>query len=606
MKAKSREQFHIKPELINCMKKGYKPKSIFKDAFAGLMVALVALPLNLAMGHRQSYDGFSYAIQIGLWSAIVGGLLLSIFGGTRFSIGGPTAPFITIIVVLIGTAGQSMHNVFFATAIAGVLLIIASLLKAGKLLKYVAHPVFMGICLGIGVALLFNLLSDMGLTLATHTPLTESMDLVSPFLSRLTRTVMGIPQFSLYNFVVGLTAAVLVYMLPKIHKKIPAIIVAIAVATGVGFLMGLTNSNTDLLRPNLINGGDTIDNAFNYHFINFGRINFSSPFIYLFAIAIAMIASLEGMMSSSAVEKISGIKFNPNTELFGHGVANLGSGLAGGLPITAAMARTNLNYENGAKSNFAGIFQALFLLVFYVALMPVMRFIPVAALVSPLVKVAIATSFYPLVVRMLRFSKRDSSILIVTGLITIIFGVHFGVIVGIAFAYAINAKRFKNKLEMKTAPIKETPVTTITKHFRNAQFDKKIALDNDIKAFIQSTFSTTDVLLTSDNPDLESLRNAKPISEDVPVKSQTIYLSGSLFFVNINKVIEKATQIFMRNDEVVLDMQNVKDIDGTVAERLSKLTVAAAKNQKRLAVINMFPASEQLYIKAFSYIIKKW
>jgi len=566
MKNKFFRPQELKPELLNAFK-GYKAKFILNDLFAGLMVALVALPLNLAMGYRQTPEGFNYALQIGLWTAIVGGVLLSIFGGTKFSVGGPTAPFIAIIVILIGSFSTNdnfiaMQGVFFTVALAGVILIVAGLLKAGKLLKFISYPALIGICLGIGVALLFNLVSDLGLTLAPHTDLTRSMDTFSPFISRLIRTGAGITQFSVSSFIIGGFAVALVYLLPKIPKvgkKLPSMIIAIAAATGLSLLLRI--AETPHLQPITIGSHfGELDPAWNWHYLQWSQLRaiIATPTIYLFAFAIAIVAMLEGMTSATAVENISGIKFNKNQEIIGHGIANLGSGILGGLPITAAMARTNLNYESGAKSNLAGIFQAIFLLLFYVLLLQFMGVIPLAALTAPLVKVAISTSFYPVVVKLLRFTKRDTSILIVTGLVTIIFGVHFGVIAGVGLSFLVNIKSFKDKLVITETDVKEVP------------------------NFIC--------------PETETETTIKALK-----------IQGTVFFANAHKVIKKIAAEIENADKLVLDLSATNSVDATVAERLAKLTKALTRNNKELILLNANDRIDNLYSKANNmlYPVKK-
>jgi len=552
----------IKPELLNSVK-GYKPRKLFNDMLAGLMVALVALPLNLAMGTRQTpgENYFAYAIQIGLWAAIVGGILLSMFGGTKYSIGGPTAPFITIIVILLAATGNNMHNVFLATMLAGIILMIAGILRAGRALKFVSYPVVIGICLGIGITLLFNLLSDLGFVLADHTDLTRSIDSISPFISRLMRTGMGLAEFSVSSLLIGGFAVALTYILPKVHKKIPAIIVAIAAATGLSFIFRATN--VEWLQPiTIYSRHGSPAPAWGAHLIQFPQVSWASPQLYLFAIAIAVVATLEGMMSSTAVENISGVKFNPNAEIFGHGVANFGSGLFGGLPVTAAMARTNLNYENGAKSNLAGIFQSLFLLIFYVALMQFIGPIPLAALIAPLVKVAITTSFFPKVARLIRFNRRCAITILATGLITVIFGVHFGVIAGVGASFLTNIKSIKTGLTITEIPFEQMAnYKTFDEHFE-AELEK---------------------------PTIKVLK-----------------IEGTVFFANVYKLVNRIKELMQNADEVILDMEKATNIDATVGEQLSKLTKIYAKNGKRLTMHNICPETKKQYEMAFRYLVKGW
>jgi len=659
-------QLDLKPELLNCMKT-YKPKFIFKDMFAGLMVALVALPLNLAMGTRQTYDDFQFALQIGLWAAIVGGILLSLFGGTRFSIGGPTAPFIAVIAIFWTIPGFGMAELFFTTALAGVILIIAGLAKAGKLLKFISYPALIGICLGIGVALLFNLLSDLGFALGPA-ELTNSIEGVSPFLARIIRTggglsrgirgvgerylSYGVPNpdfhhgFSVASFILGTVAVLLVYLLPKIHKKIPSLIVAIAVTTGLSFVLTAISRATgaEWIRPILIGERFDVQPAWGEHYIRFGQINFGFWQIYVFAFAIAIIAALEGMTSATAVSNVSGIKYNANSEILGHGVANLGSGLLGGLPITAAMARTNLNYAEGAKSNFAGVFQAIFLLIFYAALLQFMGVVPIAALLAPLVKVAISTSFYPLVVSLFKFTKRDAAILAVSGGVVIFFGVHFGVLAGIAISFIVNIKSYKDKLVITEVEIDEVKgceklkllqekseeyckcVTCAAETTEIAVAEKGQTTDGiDTKGYkprgsaaehdaagvgVQGSalqFNTLYIDTATVNTTTTDSENT--IEEDEPLTPPTkkiFHVKGTVFFANAHKLEEKIHAAFETVDEVILDMEETNSVDATVVERLSKLTKNVSRLNKRLTLHNYSEDIGRLYNLAYTHVVKSW
>jgi len=514
-----------------------------------------------------------------------------------------------------------MHNIFFATALAGVILMIAGLLGAGKLLKFVSYPALIGICLGIGIALLFNLLSDMGLMLGPATDLTRQIDRISPFIARLIRTGTGFQYFTssrnITNLIAGVVAATLVFVLPKINKKIPSILVAIAVSTGVAYLLGLAtgggNGVGGFLEPWTIYrhlGYVSPEPAWGTHLIRFGDINwagFGGVSTIMFAFAIAIIAALEGSMSATTVENISKIKYHTNTELFGHGVANLGSGLLGGLPITAAMARTNLNYENGAKSPLAGIFQALYLLLFYALLMPFMRFIPIAALVAPLLKVAITTSFFPLVAKLLRFSKRDASILATTGLITIIFGVHFGVIAGIATSFIVNIPSYKRKLEM----VELDENGNIIEEIASVATDTLIATsDENSEAIVTDSrdYKETPALIDEIPSSATVLcdHQQEPKCKDASVVTRVLQVRGAVFFANAHKLVDKVKVMLQHCDEVLVDFKETHSIDATVAERLAKVMKAAAKADKHVAIINPDAKMKHICFLTFCHVIKKW
>jgi len=238
--------------------------------------------------------------------------------------------------------------------------------------------------------------------------------------------------------------------------------------------------------------------------------------------------------------------------------------LLGGLPITAAMARTNLNYANGAKSNFAGIFQCLFLLLFYLVLMPFIGIVPVAALIAPLVKVAIATSFFPLVYRLIRSStKRDSAQLAITAIIAIIFGVHFGIIAGIASSFIVNSKIMKDKLLIEEICFKDIPNID--------NFDEKFE------------------------------------KEENPPNIRAFKIKGSIYFANLHKILNKMYDALKDGaDEIILDLSETNSIDATVVEKISKYTKSLAKQGKRLRVFNANEKTKKLLEMGFNYIIVKW
>ncbi len=526
----------MKPELLISLK-GYKKKYLFSDLTAGLLVAIIALPLSVAMGIQSGVSA-----QSGLISAIVGGFFIALLSGSRFSIGGPSATFITLTITYLAAYG--MIGMQLITIMAGVILIVSGFLKVGKILRFVPFPIVIGFTAGIGVILLVGQAKDfLGLT--------PSEPLSPDFFLKIGGIFKSLNTFNGASFLIGAATLALIYLLPKAHKKIPSVFVALVIGTLISVILkGLFKTDTTI--QNIKTLGDL---SVSFNFIDFSSIGTLKIWELIFpAFIIAVLSALEGLLSATVAEGMTSYIHDPNMELIGHGAGNIGSALLGGIPVTGAIARTSANIGAGARSPLAGIFHALILLIIYVALMPIMKFVPYSVLAAVLIKVAITMSKFKQFIKFTVFGIRDSLILLTSFLCTVFFGVQYGLLAGLIMAFVSNAKSYKYRLKIEPA-------------------------------------------------ELESIKNYKKFRE---IDRKIYALSGALYFINIVKLNDFIKKEIETTSEIILDMDNLLSIDATCVEKLAKLAKTLAKNGKRLYLHSLKPKAYQRYKKAFSDIIRVW
>ena len=412
-------------ELLNSLK-GYKKSYIINDLLSGLLVAIIAMPLSIALG-LQSVPG-SNGIQMGIITAIVAGFIVSVLGGSRFQIGGPTAAFVTIIFGYISNESIGLIGLQIATLLAGVLLIVLGLLKCGNLVKFIPYPIIVGFTTGIGITLLFSQIKDLcGFTGGgTH------------FLDKIIGYAKSISSFNLATFLLGVGTLISIYGIQKINKKLPSAFISIILFTVVNLLIKGENLGIQTI------GSTYGEISASISFIDFSPVkNLNFLNIIVPTIVIAFLGGLESLLSATVADGMTKLKSNYNQELIGQGVGNIGSILLGGLPATGAIARTSANINSGAKSSLAGAFHAIFLLIMYFALMSVIKFIPLCALSAVLINVSINICNPKLFIRLTTFGKRDFIVLYVTMLLTVFFDLTYGVLGGFLIAIILNLKNVK-------------------------------------------------------------------------------------------------------------------------------------------------------------------
>lgn len=436
----------MKPELFNCFKT-YKKTDILRDLLAGLMVAIIAVPLSIALGIQSVPESVSsHGIQMGLVTAIIAGFFISALGGSRFQIGGPTAAFVVILFGYLANPDIGLLGLAIAGAAAGVLLIIMGLCRVGSVMKFFPYPIIIGFTTGIGITLIIGQIKDFfGLTF-TGGEIIEKLSF-SGFLEKMGSIIQDIGSFNWVTFLVGVVGLACVIFLPKLNKKIPAAFVALVVCTGLSALFnGVFGANVETIGSKY---GEIKAGFFLPDFSQIGSVKIGA--LVVPTIVIAFLCAIESLLSASVASGRTNTPYNPNQELLGQGVANICSSLLGGLPATGAIARTMAGIENGAKSPLTGVFHAVFVLIMYFALMNVLKFVPLCVFAAILISVAINMSRFPLFIKLCKFGKRDVAVLITSCVLTVFFDLTYGVIGGIVLALLVNVQNMRIKLTVVKA-----------------------------------------------------------------------------------------------------------------------------------------------------------
>ena len=396
--------------------KNYKPKDYLSDIVAGVIVAIIALPLSIALAIASGAPP-----ERGLFTAIIAGLVTSLLGGSKVNITGPTAAFATIVAGIILTEG--MDGLVLATIMAGLILILMGLLRVGSLIKYIPHTITIGFTAGIAVTLVVGQLKDFfGLTYPAGTTAIETME-------KLTLVVENISTFNPWAFGIGLLGLAILIAWPKVSKKIPGSLIAVLVGALVCLIPAI-NANT-------IGSLYTISSSLpSFHFpeITGERILALLPS----AFTIALLAGIESLLSCVVSDNMIGDKHNSNTELIALGTSNILVGCFGGIPATGAIARTAANVKNGGKSPLSGMVHAVVLLLILVLLMPLASYIPMPIIAAILFIVAYNMSEWREFVAVIKTKKwQDILVLVLTFALTVIFDLVKAIAVGLVVHYVI-------------------------------------------------------------------------------------------------------------------------------------------------------------------------
>lgn len=403
----------FKPKLFSSLKK-YDKKIFMADLMAGIIVGIVALPLAIAFGIASGVSP-----EKGIITAIVAGMMISIFGGSKVQIGGPTGAFIVIVYGIIQQYG--IQGLTIATLMAGVFLIGLGVLRLGTIIKYIPYPIVVGFTSGIAVTIFTTQIKDL---------FGMSMDSVpSDFIEKWGAYIANIANIDPWSAVVGIVSVIIISLMPKLSKKVPGSLVAIIIMTVAVLLLknyaGITTIETigDRFSINSQLPGAVVPEL-TWETIK-GLVG---P-----AVTIAVLGAIESLLSATVADGVIGDHHNSNTELIGQGIANIASPLFGGIPATGAIARTMANINNGGRTPIAGIVHAVVLLLIFLFLMPLAKYIPMACLAGVLVVVAYGMSGWRSFLTMAhRNPKSDVTVLLLTFFLTIIFdltvAIEFGLI----------------------------------------------------------------------------------------------------------------------------------------------------------------------------------
>lgn len=419
--------YTLEPMLSDYLRKNrYSKKDFFQDAISGLSVAIIALPLAMAIAIASNLPP-----ERGLFTAIVAGFLISALGGSRFQIGGPTAAFIVTVAMVAMKHGY--EGLVIATLMSGVMLIVMSLVRAGELIKFIPYPVIVGFTSGIALLILFSQIKDfLGLRIDKMPP---------DFFNKLILYVQHVGETNIFALIIALASIYLIFFFNKRYPKLPS---AVIVVSSSALLVWIFQIPVDTIESRF-GAIPSLLPAPQFPQITFEQMRELFPD----AMTISLLAAIESLLSAVVADGMSGTKHKSNTELFAQGVANIGSSVFGGLPATGAIARTATNIKAGAISPVSGIMHALWLLLFMMLLAPLIVKIPLAALSAILIVVAWNMAEIKNIKSIIKAPLSDRAVLLVTFLLTVLVDLNIAIQAGISLASIL----FINNM-MKTTKIR--------------------------------------------------------------------------------------------------------------------------------------------------------
>ncbi len=410
------------PKLFS-IKERFSKKQLVNDIVAGVIVAIIALPLSIALAIASGVSP-----EKGLYTAIIAGFVISFLGGSNVNISGPTAAFATIVAGIVAQFGTG--GLVIATIMAGLLLVIMGVFKFGSLIKYIPYTITTGFTAGIAVTIVIGQIKDfLGLSFPEGMPTVETAE-------KLHAIVKSIGSFNWQALLVGVIALAIQIVWPKINKKIPGSLVTVIV--GVIIVKAF---NMDV---NTVGDLYTISRdlpKFSLPEFNFESISQLVPS----AFTIAILAGIESLLSCVVSDGMINDKHNSNTELIAQGVGNICSGLYGGIPATGAIARTAANVKNGGRTPIAGIVHAAVLLLILVVLMPYAAWIPMPVIAAILFMVAYNMSEWKRFVKICKTApKSDILVLVITFVLTVVFDLVVAIEVGMIISLILFMKRMSD------------------------------------------------------------------------------------------------------------------------------------------------------------------
>lgn len=411
----------FKPEILNTLKK-YSSKTFLNDLTAGIIVGIVALPLAIAFAIASGVEP-----ERGLFTAIIAGFFISLLGGSRVQIGGPTGAFAVIVYGVVAKYGYS--GLAAATVMAGILLIMLGAFKMGGLVKFIPYTIVTGFTAGIAVTIATGQIGDfLGLSISVFPEGFSKMP--GNFVGKIETYAMNITHINYYSLIMASLCLSLIFIWPRFCKKIPGSLIVIILATAASILLKkYTGLETDTIGSRYGSIPSTLPSPLLPQF-SVETITALFPT----SISIAVLAAIESLLSAVVADGMTGTKHDSDTELIAQGIANIASPIFGGIPATGAIARTATNIKNGGKTPVAGIIHAITLLLIMLILGKYAVYIPMAALSAVLINVSWNMAGFPAVKALLKGQKSDIFVLAATFLITIFIDLTVAIEFGLGFA----------------------------------------------------------------------------------------------------------------------------------------------------------------------------
>jgi SulP family sulfate permease len=509
----------IQPKLISTSK-DYSKEQFFNDVTAGIIVAIIALPLSIALAIASGVSP-----EKGLYTAIIAGFLISLLGGSRVQIGGPTGAFMVIVYGIVVNYG--IEGLTIATILAGLIMILMGIMKFGGVIKYIPHPITTGFTSGIAITIFSSQIKDfLGLPI-------ENVPV--EFLEKWEAYIGAIDSMNIQTTLIGILALVIILAWPRLNKKIPGALIALIVTSlvvkffdmnvaTIGSKFGEISSDL----PKFQLPGFTMDKI---------------KYLIEPAITIAVLGSIESLLSAVVSDGMIGGKHRSNMELIAQGVANIASGLFGGIPATGAIARTVANIKNGGRTPVAGIVHALTLLLILVVFMPLAKMIPLTSLAAVLIIVAYNMSEWREFKQLFKAPKSDILILLITFFITVLIDLVKAIEIGMVLSSFLFMKRMGE-------------VTNVNVNDLDASEED----DDGMRIYEENILNTFD-------------------------KIKVYEINGPFFFGAADKFMAALNEIGDRTNILVLRMRNVPAMDATALNAFYRM-IDICKHRKITILIS--------------------
>ncbi len=420
----------FQPKIFTTLKT-YSKEQFIKDLIAGFIVAIIALPLSIALSIASGVSP-----EKGLHTAIIAGFLISFLGGSRVQIGGPTGAFMVIIYGIVSEYG--IEGMITATFMAGIMIILMGIFKLGSMIKYIPYPVTSGFTSGIAVTILISQIKDFfGLNISEKMP--------AEFIEKILIYIKYMKTVNYSALLISLLSLFILIFWKKISKKIPAALIVLIVSSLIVNLFDLEVVTIGKAFKNL---------SASFPMPHIPNINLEIiSKMFMPALAIALLGSIESLLSAVVADGIIGAKHRSNTELIAQGIANIVSAIFGGIPATGAIARTAANINNGGRTPIAGMFHSIFLLIIMMVFLPLAKLIPLSALAAILVMVAVNMGEWKELKQIFKAPKSDAFILITVFVLTILFDLVLAIEVGMVLAALLFMKRMSDLTDIKISTL---------------------------------------------------------------------------------------------------------------------------------------------------------
>ncbi len=529
------KKFYLKPKFFSTIK-NYSAQQLLRDCIAGIIVAIIALPLSIALALASGVEP-----ACGIYTAIAAGFVVSLFGGSRVQIAGPTAAFASIVAGIVAT--QGMDGLFIATVLAGIMLILMGIFKFGALIKFVPYTITTGFTAGIAVTIFFGQIKDfLGITYPEGTKPVETLE-------KIMANIENINTFSWQALVVGAVCLAILIFYPKVEKRVPPSLIAVIVgALMVAFIPGFDEGVFTI--------GDLYTIPAGLPKVDFASMDFSFDKITAVlpdAFTIAILAAIESLLSCVVADSMVSSRHNSNAELVAQGLGNIASVFFGGIPATGAIARTAANAKNGGRTPVAGMVHSVVLLLVLLFLMPYAALIPMPAIAAILFMVAYNMSEWKRFVRVLKTApKSDIIIMVLTFILTVVFDLVIAIEVGMILAALLFMKRMSEESAV-------------------------------------SSWKYTDSENDADSLELKT----------VPKYVRVYEMSGPLFFGDADKILKITLKDYTKC--LILRMRSVPSIDVTAMNALEDLNEKCKEAGVHLILSHVNPQPMKVMKKSGFY-----